>query len=147
MAYIQLSSMIPQKREIVFDYITDMNKYISLLPSDISLSLVTPAPKMKIGVEYEFQIKRFGFSRSWTTKIDVYKKNEYFVECETSFVFQNWRHECQLQDHGDQNTLMVNHIEYTVGYGLFGKLVDDIWLRKDIKRIVDCAHKKLVVSV
>ena len=36
---------------------------------------------------------------------------------------------------------MVNHIEYTVGYGLIGKLVDDLWLRKDIKRIIDCAHE------
>ena len=74
MAYIQFSSIIPQKRETVFNYITDMNKYLTLLPSDISLSLVTPAPKMTVGVEYEFQIKRFGFSRSWTTKIDATKK-------------------------------------------------------------------------
>ena len=147
MAYIQFSSIIPQKRDVIFSYITDMNKYITLLPSDISLSLVTPAQKMKVGVEYEFQIKRFGFSRSWTTKIDAYKKNEYFAESEISFVFQNWRHECRFQDHGDQNTLIVNHIEYTVGYGLIGKLIDDIWLRKDIKHIIDCAHKKLIVSV
>ena len=147
MSYIQFSSMIPQKREIIFDYITDMNKYITLLPNDISLSLVTPAQKMKVGVEYEFQIKQFGFSRSWTTKIDAYKKNEYFAESEVSFVFQSWRHECQLQDHGEQNTLIVNHIEYTVGYGIIGKLVDDVWLRQDIKRIIDCAHKKLTISV
>ena len=147
MAYIQFSSIIPQKRDMIFNYITDMNKYITLLPNDICLSLVTAAPKMKVGVEYEFQIKRFGFSRSWTTKIDAYKKNEYFTESEISFVFQSWRHECRLQDHGDQSTLMINHIEYTVGYGLIGKLVDDMWLRKDIKRIINCAHKKLIVSV
>lgn len=147
MAYVQFSSVIPQKRAIIFSYITDMNKYITLFPNDLSITLVTPAAKMKVGAEYEFQLKRFGFSHSWTTKIDAYKKNEYFVECETSFIFQNWRHECRLKDHGDKSTLLVNHIEYTVGFGLIGKLLDDLWLRKDLKHIVNCTHQKLTVSV
>ena len=147
MAYIQFSSIIPQKRPIVFSYITDMSKYVTLFPKDLSLTLMTPATKMKVGAEYEFQLKQFGFLHSWTTEIDAYRKNEYFVEYETSFLFQNWRHECRLKDHGDESTLLVNYIEYTVGFGLIGKLLDDLWLRKNIKRIVDCMHKKLIVSV
>ena len=147
MSYVQFSSVIPQKPSVIFNYITDMNKYITLLPGDLSLTLDTPAEKMKCGSEYKFQMKRFGISRPWLIKIDDYKKNEYFAEYETSHVFSNWRHECRLQKHGQQNTLMANHIEYTFGFGLVGKIADDIWIRKDFKRILQCVHQKLIVSL
>lgn len=147
MSYIQFSSVIPQKRDNIFDYITDMQKYTALFPKDINLTLLSPAAKMKKGVEYEFQFQRFGLSHSWVTRINAYKKNEYFVEVEQSLLFENWKHKCRLEDHGEKNTLMVDHIEYVVGFGLIGKLVDDLWLRRDLRRIYEDVHQRLLISI
>ena len=136
-----------KKGDTIFDYITDMQKYTALFPKGIHFTLLSSATKMKKGVEYEFQLKRFGFSRNWVTRINAYKKGEYFVEVEQSVLFDNWRHECRLEEHGEKKTLMVDHIEYAVGFGLIGKLVDDLWLRRDLRQIYEHIHQRLLISV
>jgi ligand-binding SRPBCC domain-containing protein len=147
MAYIQHSSVIPFSRSEVFKYVTDVNRLPDLLPDDYHLKLTVPPLEMRKGAEYEFKIQRFGVSHLWSIRVDDFIEDEMYVERQILGLFDTWILTCQLEDHGDGKTLISNYLEYEIPGGIIGKFFDDVWLRKDLKRIFEVGHQKLTASL
>ena len=147
MAYVQYSSVIPQKKEEIFKYITDVSHIPSLLPDDYKLKLNAPAIPMREGAEYEFTFSRYGVSYTWSVRIEEFEPSKKFSQRQILGLFDSWVHTCKLEDHGDQNTLMTNFIEYSTPLGLLGRLFDDLFLRRDLRAMLEKAHQNLTEKV
>ncbi len=147
MAYVNYSSVIPFSRSKVFEYVSDIQNFPDLVPRDYKLELTAPPLEMKKGAEYEFRLSRFGVSHLWSIRVDEFEENVKYVERQILGLFNTWILTCELEDHSDDKTLLKNTLEYDLPLGLMGKIFDDVWLRKDLTRVFEEGHKKVISAL
>lgn len=143
MAHLQYSSILSHPRSTVFSYMKDYSHLPQLMPQGITLELTAPPIRMQKGAEYEFRLSRFGIHNIWSVKIEDYQENQLFVERQILGVFDSWIHTVRFEDHGEKNTRLSHFIEYTMPFGLLGRLADDLILRRELMRIFETGHERL----
>jgi ligand-binding SRPBCC domain-containing protein len=143
MAYIHYASVVPIPREKIFEYLKDMRHMGQLLPPGIKLELTGPSLRMQKGAEYEFRLTRFGIRYMWVVRVEEFDEPNSFTERQVLGVFENWVHTYKFEEHGAGSTLVTNIIQYSVPFGLFGKLADDLLIRQDLTQMLRFAHEKL----
>ena len=143
MAYIHYSSVLPAAPGVVFEYLKDMRHFGSLVPPTLKFELTGPSLRMQPGAEYEFRLTRFGLRYMWIVRIEEYDEPKQFTERQVIGVFENWVHTYKFEEHGSNSTLLTNIIQYSVPFGLVGKLADDLLIRNDLMQILRYSHDKL----
>lgn len=66
---------------------------------------------------------------TWLARILEFQQNAYFTDTQVKGPFKKWhhRHEFVSEERGGQiGTIIRDHIEYEVGYGIFGRLARPI---------------------
>ncbi len=144
MGHVQHSAVIEAPRGVVFEFLADYKNRPLLMPkSDIEMELVSPDTKIKKGAEYEVKITRFGIHYPLTYIIEDCDEPHYFIERQISGAFEEWLHTFKFEEHSEKSTLVTNIIDYSLPLGLLGTLLDDLYVRADIKRILINAHQNL----
>jgi ligand-binding SRPBCC domain-containing protein len=143
MSYVNVSTVIPATPDKVYAYIADMNNLAALMPDDLQLKLTSPIVEMARGAEFEYELKRFGFSQVWGTKIEELTPEKTIVERQVLGFFHSWVNTYNFEAHGEASTLMTNIVEFTMPLGLIGRLLDDLYVRRDLCRILETAQRKL----
>lgn len=143
MAHIQHSVVIPVARKDLFEFIADYKKRMRLMPPDLQLELTSVPLELKKGCEHDFKITRWGLNYSFTLVVENVEPNEGFTERSQFGVFEEFLNTFKLEDHGENSTLLTNIIDYKLPIGVLGTLLDDLWLKNDMNRILVFAHKKL----
>jgi ligand-binding SRPBCC domain-containing protein len=143
MAHIQHSVVIPVARKDLFEFISDYKKRTRLMPPDLSLELTSIPLELKKGAEHDFKISRWGLNYSFTLLVEHVEAGESFTERSQFGVFEEWVNTFKLEDHGENSTLLTNIIDYKLPLGVVGTLMDDLWMKNDMSRILSFAHKKL----
>jgi len=142
MAHFEYSSVIPASREKVFDYASDMENVPEIMSSDYKIEPTSPVTKIKKGSEYELRITRMGVSVLWGVVIEEIEPGHFVRNRQSHGPFALWVHTQKFEDHG-QETLVTDFIEYDVPFGLFGKLADDLFVRRDLQSIFAHRHEKI----
>ncbi len=141
MAHFEFSSVIEAPQDEVFKFITEPVNLQKIMPADYHVTSTAPIPPMKKGAEYEIRISRYGVSVAWGILIEEMTPGEMFRDRQTSGPFSVWVHTHSLEGHG-QGTLMKDIIEYDVAFGLFGKLAQDLYIKRELQRIFAHRHQK-----
>src|SRR5450755_1954682 len=134
MAHFEHSSIIPGKRNQVFEYVSNINSLPEIMSADYKIEATSPVGKLKVGSEYEIKITRMGISVAWNIVIEDIVVNEFVRDRQSRGPFALWIHTQKFEDHGE-STLLTDIIEYDVPFGLLGKLADDIFVRRDLENI------------
>jgi ligand-binding SRPBCC domain-containing protein len=142
MAHFEHSSVIAASREKVFKYVSDINNLKTLMEPQYKIELTGPASPMKKAEEYELRVSRFGISVLWGILIEEFCENELFRDRQTNGPFSLWVHTHKFEDHG-HGTLMTDLIEYDVPFGLFGKLADDLIVRRELASLFNARHVRI----
>ena len=143
MSYLNVSSVIPANRKKVFDFLCDVRNWPKLVPNNYELRLISPYMPVKKGAELEFELKRFGVPQIWSVKIDQFETDKFFVERQTLGMFNSWTNSFEFEDHGPDGCKLSNLIRYEPILGLFGRIIDDLWTRKEIERVFVRGHENL----
>jgi ligand-binding SRPBCC domain-containing protein len=142
MAHFEHSSVIAAPRSKVFNFIADIKNLNTIMQPEYKTELVSPANKMAQGEEYELRVSRFGISVLWGVLIEEFKPEEMFRDRQTHGPFALWLHTHKFEDHG-QGTLLHDVIEYDVPFGLLGKLLDDVVIRRELSQLFQSRHQKI----
>ncbi len=66
-----------------------------------------------------------------------YEHNVFFVDMQKRGPYARWRHEHRFVSISANATLMLDRIDYEVGRGVIGAIADILFVRRQLRRILD----------
>ncbi|MBU2952070.1 SRPBCC family protein [Tamlana agarivorans] len=89
-----------------------------------------------------WEANHLGFAQHLTTKIVAFDKPNYFVNEMVLGVFKSYRHEHIFEEKGDK-TIMTDNFSFELPYGIFGELVNRLFLKSYISSLLKSRVKIL----
>lgn len=143
MSHIKAQILIPATQMSVFRYATDPNNLPAQLAKNIKLKWLNPGTQLQLGAEYSFAMKRVGIEQPVRFRVDRLSVGASLTYHQLEGLFQVWIHTMKFEKVSANETMMTDLIEYEMPLGLMGRVVDDFWWRKDLKKILD--HRLQVI--
>ncbi len=137
MAHLQVSAIVPGPRQDVFQFLCSPERVPQLLKDHIEVEMIRGAESLRRGAEFEFTMTRFGFSQPVRLRVEDILKGSRLTYRQSKGLFRDWIHTCKFEDHGDAQTLVTDFIDYAVPFGFFGHIADDIFIRRDLRSVLE----------
>jgi ligand-binding SRPBCC domain-containing protein len=103
----------------------------------------TPKPLlMKEGAKFDYTIKLGIFKFPWRTLITKYSPPIFFQDIQTFGPYKKWEHTHEFIDLGDK-TKMIDTVEYDLFPRFLGKIINNLYVKKQIEKIFDYRYKIL----
>lgn len=130
MPLIILKTYIQAERSVVFDLSRsiDLHKISTQQTNEEAISGVTSG-LIGMNESVTWRAKHLGFYQELTSKITVFQSPNTFTDEMVSGAFKQFKHEHIFEEH-EQGTLMIDQFDYTSPYGVLGKIVDALFLKK-----------------
>lgn len=124
----------------VFPFFSDPGNLQRLTPDWLHFSIVTPQPiTMRPGALIDYRLRLHGIPFGWRTEITAWEPPHRFVDRQLRGPYRYWSHEHRFEE-WDGGTLAKDIVTYSV---LGGRLIDRLFVRKDLKRIFAFREKIL----
>ena len=133
---------------------TDMDTAWSFFSNPMNLAKITPehmgffitselADQMYEGQIISYKINVFPrISTNWVTEITHIKEKKFFVDEQRYGPYSMWHHEHHFEGTED-GVLMTDKISYKLPLGIFGKLLQPLFIKRQLNTIFDYRQKKL----
>lgn len=95
-----------------------------------------------LGEFVTWEANHFGFVQHLTSKITEFEHASYFVDEMVSGAFKSIRHEYHFKKK-DNKTLMTDIFYFELPYGIFGKLINWLFLKKYITNLLHTRNNYL----
>lgn len=136
MGHVQVSRLIPASQGDVYRYITDLSNLPQWLDPSLEVDFPEPPPVLRPMTEFDLRFTRFGQSVISKFRVDELKPREVFSYRQMSGFFKSWVHTQLLSAHDTKTTLMTDVVDFTMPYGLLGALADDLFVSRDLERML-----------
>lgn len=113
-----------------------------LTPPWVDLKMVGHTGGIEKGTQVKFILKIFGIPFAWEAKHIEYEKNRLFRDKQTRGPFKTWIHTHEFEPVSENESIMKDHVEYQLPFGLLGKLFQRM-PQRDLKRIFRYRHRVL----
>lgn len=129
---------IPAAPAAVWEFFATPRNLNELTPPQLKFRIVGEAAEaMHSGQLIEYRISLFpGLWMRWLTEIRDVETGVFFADEQRKGPYKFWRHEHRFVP-ANGGVLMTDHITYDVGWGLVGRLVERIWVRRQLAQIFD----------
>lgn len=148
MAHIQSAKVIPGSKFEVYEYLTSPENLAEQLRGLIEVKWQNPGVEIKPGCEFLFLMSRFGIEQPIRFVVDRMVLGHSLTYRQVSGVYARFVHTMKFEDHGQNETLVTDLVDYEVPFGLFGRLADDFFIRRDLKKLLEArlevARKKFL---
>lgn len=136
------------EREIILDTDPDtLWKFLStpvnlneLTPPNLHFQILSEVPDIMyngLTILYEIQIPLFG-KRRWLTEIKHIETGNFFVDEQRAGPYRLWYHQHRIEPI-DKKTRMIDRVCYQLPFGVIGRLVHRLWVKKMLESIF--AHR------
>lgn len=127
--------ILPVPREDIFPFFSDATNLARLTPSSLGFQILTPQPiQMQEGTLIDYTIKLHGFPMRWRTKITRWNPPHEFIDEQLQGPYRTWVHHHTFEETGHGDTLMRDHVRYTLPFPPFGQIALP-FVRAEIKKI------------
>lgn len=144
MGDFQASIVLPQPREIAFNYLRDPRNFLKLFPASATKNLDVRLPDvLDSGVCLEFNFKAMGNHFQIVQKITDLLDGERIVATQLKGPFRLWIHEQRFADAAGGETLLTNSIKFEPPGGFLGMLVTRKQILSHLHEWVGQGHELL----
>ena len=115
-----------------------------ITPPDLQFNIVSPVPREMFNgliIEYRIRIPWFGV-HTWIAEIKHIRKMYSFVDEQRTGPYRFWYHYHQI-DAEEGRIKLTDRVYYEVPYGIIGKILHLLFIRKTLDRIFDYRKEKL----
>jgi hypothetical protein len=77
-----------------------------------------------------------GIPVHWQTEICAWNPPYFFVDEQIKGPYREWRHTHRFEAHGSR-TMMTDEVQYALPFGVLGRIVHALKVRRDVIRIFD----------
>jgi len=143
MPILKLKTIINADIQIVFDLSRsiDLHKISTKHTNEKAINGKTSG-LIELGEQVTWRAKHFGLYQNLTSKITVFKSPDYFTDEMVSGTFKSFKHEHQFELINNQ-TVMTDYFEYVSPFGIFGKFVDFLFLKKYMITLLDTRNQTI----
>jgi len=143
MPTLKLKTIINADIQIVFDLSRsiDLHKISTEHTNEEAIAGKTSG-LIELGEQVTWRAKHFGVYQNLTSKITNYKNPIYFTDEMVSGAFNSFKHEHHFEYINDQ-TIMTDYFEYVSPFGIFGKFVDFLFLKKYMITLLDKSNQTI----
>ena len=127
----------------VFTFFADAHNLEEITPSWIGfkiLSISTDA--IEEGTIIRYRLRLHGIPVHWQTNICQWNSPFSFIDEQTSGPYKNWRHTHTFEAHGSR-TKMIDEVQYSLPFGVLGRIVHSLKVRNDVTRIFDYRRQRI----
>jgi len=136
LASLKCSKEITARRAKVFEFLTDPKNLPELLKKDIDVGIENIKAEVVRDSTFSFSMTRFGFSQQIKMCVLEVHKDSLLTYKLTQSLFDKWVHTMKFED-SEHGTLVTDIVEYQLPMGLLGYLLDDLWLKRDMTRVLE----------
>lgn len=121
----------------VFKFFQSPENLEKITPTSVGFNILTPGPiKMQTGTVLDYTIRLLGFPVRWTTLISEYDPPYRFVDIALHGPYSFWHHTHTFEE-SEQGTLMTDEVRYALPFGLLGRIVHSLWVKRRLDHIFD----------
>ncbi len=132
-------------RETVFRFFSDPANLERLTPPWLNFRILTPEPLPRgEGALLDYRIRVRGLTLRWRTLIETWEEGHQFTDLQLKGPYALWHHTHLFLDLPNGGTRIIDRVRYRVGWGLLGRLVTALWVRRDVERIF--AYRKATIE-
>ena len=131
-------------REELWKFFSDIEKLNSFTPDFFQLEILTKErPSLHEGQTIDYNLRLYGFKLPWRTEITSVDFPNSFTDCQARGPYKTFRHIHDFYEL-DDGVLMIDRVEFDIGWGLLGLIVQQVIVRPMLDRIFD--HRREVCS-
>ena len=146
MAHIQCAKVISASKFDVYNYMTNPANLAEQLQDNIEVSWQNPGIDVKVGSEFLFVMSRFGVEQPIRFAVDRLVVGNQFTYRQVSGVYARFIHTMKFEEHGQNETLVTDLVDYEMPFGLLGRLADDFFAKADLKDILEGRLERVAES-
>jgi len=136
--FLERKQMIPSSRSETFAFFSDTFNLEQITPPFLRFRILTPPPiEMEAGAVIEYRLTLFGAPIYWRTVIESWNPEESFVDSQTNGPYVLWRHTHSFEEKGPRQTLMRDLVEYSIPYGVLGRIARVLFVERWLKEIFE----------
>ena len=140
---LKRNQFIPQPIDQVFSFFSKPENLEIITPRNLHFSILTSIPiDMKIGQVIDYLIRLKGIKIRWSSIISYYDPPHSFVDEQIRGPFSNWIHSHSFKE-SNGGTIIIDHVRYSIPFGLIGKLANHIFVERDLVDIFDYREKAI----
>ncbi len=136
---------VPAPRPEVFAFFSDPANLQRLTPPWLNFRILTPEPLPRgEGAIFEYRLRVRGLSLRWRTLIEEWQEGERFVDRQVLGPYALWHHTHIFEELPGGGTRILDRVRYRAPFGILGRLVTALVLRRDVERIF--AYRQTVIT-
>lgn len=142
---LEREQLIQVSLDVAWDFLKNPANLNSITPDDLHFAIISSVPdSMYEGllVEYRVSIPLFGI-QTWVAEIKHIREKKSFVDEQRIGPYKFWYHYHELQG-TDQGTRIIDRVYYAVPFGIAGRLLHYVFIRKTLDRIFDFRKRKIL---
>ena len=141
---LKRNQFIPQPIEQVFSFFSKPENLEKITPQNLHFSILTSIPiDMKTGQVIDYLIRLKGIKICWSSIISSYDPPHSFVDEQIQGPFTNWVHSHNFKEKNG-GTIIIDHVKYSIPFGLIGRIANNIFVEKDLVDIFDYREKTIM---
>ena len=134
---------IPLPRDEVFAFFSNARNLAELTPPWLGFQILTPGPiRIAAGATIRYRISWHGIGVGWTTEIRRWEPPFRFTDVQLSGPYRLWHHTHRFEEH-EGGTRMTDVVRYRLPFGMLGRIVHALKVRRDVERIFDYRFQRI----
>lgn len=139
-------TIVPQNIDKVWDFFSRPENLNEITPDDMKFQFLTETKGIKMyeGMIIRYKVSPFaGLKFNWVTEITKIVEKEYFVDEQRIGPYKMWHHEHHFRKIDENTTEMTDILNYDVGKGILGPIMDKLVIGKKVDGIFEYREKMI----
>jgi ligand-binding SRPBCC domain-containing protein len=133
---LERSQVIPRPRAEVFPFFAEARNLETITPNFMRFRIVNPGTiEMREGTIIDYRLRIYGLPQRWRSRIVNWSPPEYFSDLQEAGPYHYWLHTHSFVALQNGGTLMQDHLEYELPFGIIGDLVHALLVQRTLRRI------------
>lgn len=121
----------------VFSFFADAQNLEKITPPWLGFKILSMSTNsISEGTVIRYRLRLHGIPFHWRTEICEWNPPRQFVDEQANGPYKQWRHTHRFEVHGSR-TKMVDEVQYSLPFGVLGRIVHALKVRRDVNRIFD----------
>jgi len=134
---------IPRPLAEVFAFFCDARNLENLTPPWLGFRILTAGPiHIAAGTKIRYRLSWHGIPVTWTTEIRRWEPPHRFIDVQLSGPYRLWHHTHRFAPLGG-GTLMTDVVRYRLPFGIIGRIMHALKVRRDVERIFDYRFQRI----
>ena len=129
----------------VFAFFASAHNLEEITPPWVGFKILSMSTaSIQEGTTIRYRLRLHGIPVHWRTDIREWIPPYCFVDEQTKGPYNVWRHTHRFEAYGSR-TRMIDEVQYALPFGVLGRMVHALKVRRDVSRIFDYRRQRIDV--